>query len=225
MTISPLPILIDARSPEDADGEATLFPRPGHVAMTKVQVVGPGQIKARARKVFSLKDPETPFYEGLKAMRAAFENSDISAFQQAWEKARPGFPFPGGSGVRVRNWEAARWLYSTLMSNAVQSVRHVIWFPFDAETWSAVGEEGDRLAAPALYCPSEKTAVLFMLFMDYLRVCLHSRCRKLYVPKTTTQKCCCPNHSNSLRVKRCNSPENKARREAKPAHMKKAARV
>jgi hypothetical protein len=222
MTISPLPILIDA-DPDDADGEVnrvTESERRVWQTNTKVKVVRPEEITARVRsgKVFSPKDPDRPFYQALKTMRVASTEWDWPAFRKAYELAKTCIPFSFGSGANIKRGGEARWVYAGLMNNGLKRVHPVLWFPYNFDSWSAApapeneedDDKQDRLAAPGLYCGDEKVAATLMLLLDYLRVCLHPKCMKLYVPLAVNQKCCCASHANSLRVKRCNDKKKQA---------------
>jgi hypothetical protein len=222
MPISPLPILIDANTPEDADGvvnRVTESERRVSQRNTAVKVVRPEEITARvlSGKVFSPKDPDRPIYEALKTMQVASTEWDWPGFRKAYELARTCIPFSLGSGANIKRGGKARWVYAGLMNNGLRHVHPVLWFPYNFDSWSAAPgpedeEEDDkqgRLAAPGLYCGDEKVAANLMLLLDYLRVCLHPKCMKLYVPKAVNQRCCCQRHSNSLRVKRCNDNKKK----------------
>jgi hypothetical protein len=150
-------------------------------------------------------------------MRVASTAWDWPGFRAAYELARTCIPFSLGRGANIKGRDKARWVYAGLMNNGLRRVDLVLWFPYNFDSWSAAPGPGDaedddnkqdRLAAPGLYCGDEKVAATLMLLLDYLRVCLHPKCMKLYVPKTVNQKCCCAKHANSLRVKRCNNKKN-----------------
>ena len=96
----------------------------------------------------------------------------------------------------------------------------MVWFPYAENRWAApVGEPETHWAAPAIYCPDERTAAYVMLFMDYVRVCQNSKCRKLFVPKISTQKYCIPKHGVSNRTKR--SRDRKPPEGSKPGSKRK----
>jgi hypothetical protein len=213
-TVTPLPILINA-DPEEADGEVVHFPSPRARGFAKVRVISAHEIetKVQSRKVFAANDAEKPLYDALKDMPVAFEQLDMPVFQESLSKARPWVPLPFGPGLRVKDWGGARWVYSSLMSNVLRSVRLAVWFPYAENRWAApIGESVDQWAAPAIYCADEKTAAYAMLFMDYLRVCQNVKCRKLYVPHVSTQKYCDPRHGGSNRTKRSRNKKKNARK-------------
>jgi hypothetical protein len=194
-----LPILVDADSTEQADGWGTCFPAANRTKLMAVRVVNAGEIKRRLLKIFSSKEVsrtnEKFLYLGAGLLNRAYEAKDEWALQEALKQVHPWIPrISGKESVNpdADKREGARWDYSSLMSNALQDARLVMWWPWP--------EQGQRFASPAVYCPNWKTAAFVAMFMEYIRVCPNPKCNRPFIPKTDNQDYCIPAHGVAYRT-------------------------
>ena len=203
-----LPVLVDAENPHMAAGEVTCFPGPTRTRYVKVRAITAAEIKKRlGLEIFSSRrDSSTNekfLYLGAGRLRPAYDKRDERGLQDALEMVRPWIPTFGtitrntGGGDRR---EGARWDYSKLMSNAVQSARLVAWCPYKAE----------RLLSPAVYCPNLETAAFVMMFMGDIRVC--PKCHAPFIPKSGNVDYCKPAHGVAHRTARSRSRRKASQR-------------
>ena len=149
-----LPILIDAETPEKAEGTCICFSSPTHTRRTSVRVINEKEVKRRLPEIFSSKEKsltnEKFLYVGLGLLRRAFETKDEMNIKSALGKVHQWFPRIGVRSVHAdaNIWHLARWDYAGVMSNALQNARLVVWFQF----------ESTRLLSPGVYCTDLKTA-------------------------------------------------------------------
>jgi hypothetical protein len=203
-----LPILVAADTRETADGESTCFP-PGHTSFTAFRIVNPSEVVRRGGQI----GKEERLYRGILQLARAYEGKDERAIPVAIEQVRPWNP---SNRIQVgtiredwtgnKKWEGARWVYSSVMTNALQTARLVTWWPY----------KGDRISAPAVYCPDWKTAAFVAASMGCVRIC--PKCKKLFVPPTDNVAYCTPAHGVAYRTAlsrwRKKARQEKARRKA-----------
>lgn len=184
-----LPILVDAESVQQSDGWGTCFPSPGRTKRMAVRVVKAKDIRQRVRKIFP--DREIFMFAGVNQIDHAYGVKDERELQDALEKVLPWVPRIGGSIVSYADkWARARWDYPSVMSNALQNARLVMWCPY----------KGERLLSPAVYCPNWKTAAFVMTFMGSIRVC--PKCERVFVPTADNVDYCTPAHGVAYRTAR-----------------------
>jgi hypothetical protein len=194
-----LPVLVDADSPENADGEGTCFPSPGRTKFMSVRTIQAYEILRRARKIFPGK--KLWLFIGVKGLERAYRRKNERAYQgenerallEAIEQVRPWTPFLQIQAGTVKEdwtgdkiWEGARWLYSSVMSNALQTARLVMWWAY----------KGERIVAPAVYCPDWETAAFAL--MGSIRVC--PKCEKMFIPSAGNVVYCTPAHGVAHRT-------------------------
>jgi hypothetical protein len=193
-----LPVLIDAESPEVAEGEATDFPGAKRLRFTKVRAITTAEVKRRLLEIFASKEisriNEKFLYVGAGLLSQAYDARDEWGLEDALKSVRPWIPRfgfgPETVNPNANKWEGARWGYSSLMSNAVQKARLVAWWPYKPE----------RLLSPAVYCPDLKTAAFVLMFMGGVRVC--PKCRVSFIPSRDNQGYCKPTHGVAYRTAR-----------------------
>jgi hypothetical protein len=188
-----IPVLIEAENADATDGWATLSPSEGRTKFAAVRRVGTDEVRARLPKIFP--DKQFSLFRGLGRLQRAYEAKDEYALRAAIEEVRPWVPTIAGGSIKEdwtgeKIWDGARWEYSSLMSNAIQAARLVLWWP---------GGE-DRLVSPALYCPDWKTAAFALSFMRSIRVC--PKCGKPFVAIAENVDYCTPAHGVAYRTER-----------------------
>lgn len=207
-----LPVLVDAETPEDADGWGTCFPAPNRTKIMAVRLVKPEDIQQRVHKIFP--DREILLFIGAIQLKRAYGAKDERELQEAVEKVHPWVPRIIGSRVSnnpsADKWAGARWDYSSLMSNALQNARLVMW-------WR---EKGESLISPAVYCPDWRTAAFVMTFMGSIRVC--PKCKRVFVPSADNVDYCTPAHGGAYRTSRSRwRAKQQAEEEKKPRTKKR----
>ena len=90
------------------------------------------------------------------------------------------------------------------MSNELEQVRLVAW-------WS---EGGERMLAPAVFCPDWKAAAFAMLWVGGIRLC--PKCNRPFEPKKDNQEYCRAEHGGAHRTARSRDAKKRAE-EAKKA--------
>lgn len=129
-------------------------------------------------------------FDGLDLMRYALAEWDENALTDATEMVRPYLTVPGISVEEPddKKWDRGRWDYCSLMSEALENARLVMW-----------RGEGERLI-PAVYCPDLKTAAFVTLYLGGVRIC--PRCKQPFVPEKDNQAYCTPQHGAAHRTAR-----------------------
>jgi hypothetical protein len=186
-----LPVLVDAL-PEEAEGWGTHFPGAHRTTTMAVRVIKPEEIQKRVREIFS--DKEIFLFAGASQLEHAYGARDERELQESLRKVYPWVPRIMGSrevsNPKADKWAGARWDYSSLMTNALQNARLIMWFPY----------RGDRLSSPAVYCPEWRTAAFVMTFMGSIRVC--PKCNNPFVPSADNVNYCTPAHGVAYRTAR-----------------------
>jgi hypothetical protein len=208
-----LPILVDVEKLEEADGWGTHFPGAHRTRIMAVRVVKPEDIQQRVRKIFP--DGEIFLFVGADQLKHAYGAKDERECQEALERVRPWVPrvFGGQKSINYdgdKIWAGARWEYSSLMSNALQHARLVMWWP----------RKGESLMSPAVYCPDWKTTAFVMTFMGSVRVC--PKCQRVFVPSADNVDYCTPAHGVAYRTARSRwRAQQRAEEEKKPRTKKR----
>lgn len=190
-TVTPnLPVLIDAHSERESDGSATAFPDATRTRISLVRVFRDREAQTEAARFTS---QEMRLYRGAALLSRAYEALDERALEQALEDLRPWIPSISGK-LKFRTggdrWAGARWIYSSVLSNAIQSARFVIWYPKD-------GDNG-VLPSAALYCPNKHVAALALLALKRVRVC--PKCEAIFIPASEKVDYCTPAHGVAYRT-------------------------
>jgi hypothetical protein len=198
-----LPLLVDARDPDKADGECAVFPSGSVLRLQKVRIQSPEKLRKWLNRNTQSSDYVSAL-KGLSQLRRAYESHDLTALLAAVDRTRPlvaALSLPPAffrvkedwTGEQV--WDRARWRYTESMNYAVRNARWVSWWPFSRE----------HEPTPGLYCPDMTTAVAVSLFVESLRVCPH--CETPFVPSQDNIVYCKPEHGVAHRTarSRCNA--------------------
>jgi hypothetical protein len=185
-----LPLLVDAETPENADGECTVF-LGNHTVTQKVRIISPDALKKWLQR-----DTRTGLsraLRGLGKLKRAYAAEDPRATRAAIEEVRPLIPtFPGVTLVEDYSSEkicgGARWAFTETMGHAIKNARWTVWWPYS----------GNHEPAPGVYCPDMSTAVAMALFIEGVRVCPH--CGAPFVPKQDNQDYCKAAHGVAYRT-------------------------
>lgn len=214
-----LPLLVNAKTLDSAEGECAVFPSRGGKRLVKVRTISPDGL------VLWLGRDTHPglacALRGLGLLRRAHEARDAKALRAAIEQSRPLLPkaqfgkvTEDWTGEKI--WGGAQWLYSEAMSHAIKNARWVAWWPFS----------GEHEALPGVYCPYMSTAVAAALFIRSVRVC--PQCGVPFVPKQDNVDYCQPSHGVAYRTARSRekkrSTEEATRTTKRPARLVSASR-
>lgn len=192
------PLLIEAETPENADGEIG-FP-PGTL-FKKVRAVQSREIKQRLNKTFPGKGRE--LFDGLDLLRFANENWRDAELARATAMVRPWVLCVNDPRFVVTEpyetrWGRARWDYASLLSNALINARLVAWWRYDDDRW----------LAPAVYCPDWQTVSFAALWIGAIRIC--PKCKRPFVPPADNRRFCCPEHGAAYRTQQSRNKKNAA---------------
>jgi hypothetical protein len=187
-----LPIVVSARDLEKADGWLASFGA-NSFRTSAVKAIDPDEVVTRYRKILS--GEARSVFEGLLALRTAYESRDKRALLEAIDKTRPWFPvIPGTTVVEDwtgdKIWGGARWHYTTVMNRALKEAELVMW-------WR---ETDDAIVRPGVHCPNWETAVFAAAFAGTVRVC--PKCKAVFAPKTENQDYCTAAHGVAYRTAR-----------------------
>jgi hypothetical protein len=211
-----LPVLIDAKRLEDADGWATCFPPTRSYSYRAVRVAEKWEVKKRLPDIFPSKARsqlnEKLLYVGAGLLKRAHDAKDELGLQPAVENVLPWVPVLEGHPPKFRapgeaKWAGVRVIYSSLMSNVLQDARLVMW---------CSDKEGRFL--PGVYCPDWKTAAFVTMVMEHIRVC--PKCHQPFIPKADNVDYCTPAHGVAYRTARSRTK----RRAQKPRRARKSLR-
>lgn len=199
-----IPLLVDAKTPESADGGCVVFTRGGGIKFTNVRVLSPEVLKRQLWRDRS--NDLASALRGVSRLRRAYMEKDMRALTIALEQVVPLIPIIPGTKLdmdwsELKMWDTARGLFVEVMSHAVKNVRWVTWSP----------ASGEHNPAPAAYCPDMSTALAMAVFLDSVRVCPH--CGRPFTPKQDNVDYCSPAHGAAYRTAR--SREKKRREDEK----------
>ena len=225
-----LPVLVDAAGEKcGADGWTTCFPPGSYLKETGVRQVKSGEVLALLRKIFT---PEELFvYVGAQQLKQAYHTASKLKFRKnraieldirvAFDRVRPWLPGQNIPGVQVQ-WRVpglttekeqggARWLYASLMCNALKDARLVMWC-----------SDKESRFLPGVYCPDWKTAAFVHLFMEHILIC--PKCKEPFIPKSDNQGYCRPEHGIAYRTFRSRFNKRQQEAERKAAEQTRKAR-
>lgn len=185
-----LPILVDAQSPEDAEGWIGIPTGGGH-SVRSVRLATPRDGARPSAKEKSMRDT-------ISELRTAIIDRDIERLKRAVEtsakKSSSGgtlsFAWSGKSPTQIL--EAARWEYSMLVSVSLEGIQTVIWTPGN-------GRKRPRLA---LYCPPGSSSAIMQTMASQTRFCANEKCRAPFTPSSAGQKYHAPSCGIAVRTRR-----------------------
>lgn len=204
----PIPLLVDAESPELAEGWL------GAPKGTLYRAVRPVEVEEIRRRLAMIQPDSQQLYKGLGLLRSAHANWSEDTLREATEIVRPWIPTIPGSTVyepEETKWERARWNYGSLLSNALERVLVVSW-------WT---EGKERIVSPGVYCPDWASAGFAALWMNGIRVCAY--CKEPFVPKNERQTAyCCLKHGAAQRTARSRTKHRALQSDSKSASFHNA---
>src|ERR1022692_3651619 len=115
-----LPVLVDAASPEEADGWGTHFPGTHRTKTMAVRVIKPEEIQERVREIFS--DKEIFLFAGASQLEHAYGAKDERELQESLRKVHPWVPRIMGSR-EVSNPKRTNENFKSLLGRYIHGCR------------------------------------------------------------------------------------------------------